>query len=220
MIESVAKNKRGSYHHGNLREAVLRAAVELVERDGPAGVSMRAAARIAGVSSGAPFRHFEDKAALMTAVADEGAGRLVQALRQAHDQAPDEPAERFRAMGIAYVCFAVENPGHFRVMHMPEYASPLLRSASETTRERMRALIVAGQATGAISQGDPDDLIMAAHALVYGLARMFVDGLAAAEGIADHLVADVAARSTGVFGSGVQAAGARATATERTGLYD
>jgi len=84
----------------------------------------------------------------------------------------------------------------------------------------MRALIVAGQATGAISQGDPDDLIMAAHALVYGLARMFVDGLAAAEGIADHLVADVAARITGVFGSGVQAAGAPAPATERTGLYD
>lgn len=191
-----------AYHHGNLRAALLTAAVELVKEQGPDAVSVREVARRAGVSSGAPFRHFADKTALMTAVAEEGLSRLSAALEETVADAPDDPSARFRAMGVAYVRFAVRHPGHFRVMHRPEYHGSL-RKSSGVWRERMRALIVAGQAAGTIRPGDPEAMMITAQALVYGVARLFVDGLFEQEGIGDERVAEIADTVTSQLGLGL-----------------
>ena len=93
-----------SYHHGNLREALIDAAVQLVEEGGPENVSVREVAKRAGVSPGAPFRHFSSKTALMTAVAEQAMSRFRAEITNAVDNvATDDPIERFAAVGVAYL---------------------------------------------------------------------------------------------------------------------
>ncbi|TPV92908.1 MAG: TetR/AcrR family transcriptional regulator [Myxococcales bacterium FL481] len=105
----------GRYHHGDLRAALIDAALELIEDEGADGLSLRACARHAGVSHAAPYRHFADKEALLTAVAEEG----FRALRSAGWAAMEPVAgrrERLDAYGVAYVRFAVENRELFMLM--------------------------------------------------------------------------------------------------------
>src|SRR5918996_3804673 len=107
------------YHHGNLRRAVLSAAVEAITEVGPAGVSLRVLARRAGVSHAAPAHHFGDKAGLLTALAAEGYELLADALTAAQQRTQD-----FLEVGVAYVRFAVEHRAHFEVMFRPDLYHP------------------------------------------------------------------------------------------------
>src|SRR5579875_2710364 len=103
------------YHHGDLRPALLRAAVEVIGQSGPAAMSLREVARRAGVSHAAAAYHFGDKAGLLTAVAAQGYRMLTEELRSARD------ARRgFLEVGVAYVRFAVSHRAHFEVMYRPE----------------------------------------------------------------------------------------------------
>lgn len=192
-----------AYHHGNLRQALIDAAVELVREHGPDAVSVRQVARRAGVSSGAPFRHFADKTELMGAVAEDGVQRLMaqQAARVA--DAENDPAQHFRAAGIAYVLFAVRHPAHFRVMSRPEYATENVREAWRAGREGMRQIIVQAQEQGSVRAGDPETILITAHALVYGLARLFVDGLFEMDGITEDRAAEIVDRVTNQAGLGI-----------------
>jgi hypothetical protein len=105
------------YHHGNLREALIDAAVHLVEEDGPENVSVREVAKRAGVSPGAPFRHFSSKTALMTAVAEQAMSRFRLEITDAVDNvATDDPIERFAAVGVAYLRWAIRNPTHLQII--------------------------------------------------------------------------------------------------------
>lgn len=189
-----------------LREALVQATLELVEEVGPAAVSVREVARRAGVSSGAPFRHFPDKYALMAAVAEEGVKRLNEVTEAAiGDLAERDPLEAFRLAGIAYVRFAVAHPAHFRVICVPEYAaySQTLRDGLRKGRDQLKALIVAAQKRGAIIQGDPESIMLAANAIIYGAARMFVDGQMQAEGIGTDLAEETASTLTDLLGRGI-----------------
>ena len=94
------------YHHGNLREVLLEKATEAIEEDGVGALSLRAVARRAGVSHGAPAHHFRDKTGLLTALATRAMDRFRAALDDAARAAGDSEQERLRAMGQAYVCFA------------------------------------------------------------------------------------------------------------------
>jgi len=111
--ESSAKE---AYHHGDLRRALLEATLRLVEQHGPQGFTLRAAARAAGVSPGAPYHHFEDKEALLAAVGEEGFEMFGNALRQAARAPAPTPRMRAQNVGVAYVLFAIEHPTRFRVM--------------------------------------------------------------------------------------------------------
>ncbi|MFA5552487.1 MAG: TetR/AcrR family transcriptional regulator [Trueperaceae bacterium] len=101
-----------SYHHGSLRAALIEAAAEAVASHGVAALSLRALARELGVSHTAPRHHFTDKRGLLTALATDGYARLADKLFAAGDD--------FLEAGVAYVRFAIENPGHFAVMYQPE----------------------------------------------------------------------------------------------------
>jgi AcrR family transcriptional regulator len=107
-------NEKGSanrpYHHGDLRRAILSAALDVIAADGPAALSLRGLARRAGVSHAAPAHHFKDRAGLLTAIAAEGFGLLATTLRQAAD---------LKEAGVRYVRFAREHPAHFQVMFAP-----------------------------------------------------------------------------------------------------
>src|SRR5439155_12866363 len=105
------------YHHGDLRRVLVEAALRLAEQGGPAAVSVREAARRAGVSPGAPFRHFESRDALMTAVAEEAQRRFRAEIETALAEAPaGDPLARFRAFGLAYLRWAMRNPAHFEII--------------------------------------------------------------------------------------------------------
>src|ERR1700736_99614 len=101
---AVKKPARTRYHHGNLREALIEATLRLVEEGGPEAVTVREAARRAGVSPGAPFRHFPSRDALMNAVAEEAQRRFRVEIEAALAEAPaSDPLGRFRCLGIAYL---------------------------------------------------------------------------------------------------------------------
>jgi AcrR family transcriptional regulator len=115
MRESQSAEAR-PYHHGDLRRALIDAASRLLEAEGPSALSLRAVAREAGVSPAAPYHHFKDKGELLDAVAHEGWTLLDQALGKAKAEAPS-PREAMNNIGVAYVCFARENPALYRVMY-------------------------------------------------------------------------------------------------------
>lgn len=107
--------KKTSYHHGDLRSALLQATVELVDEQGVAGFTLREIARRAGVSHAAPYHHFEDKAQILAAVADDGFDMLEKALREVIDE-QDHPLLLLRSLCERYIRFAVEQQPSFRVM--------------------------------------------------------------------------------------------------------
>ncbi|MFD0264917.1 TetR/AcrR family transcriptional regulator [Kitasatospora indigofera] len=160
-----------SYHHGDLRAACLRAARELLEEDGSAGLSLRAVARRAGVSATAPYRHYSDRDALVSAVAAEGYVELADHLAAAHPspRTPDDLAE----VAVAYVRFALERPAMFRVM----FAEP----CDPTNEERVAATAaiweyVRGIVHGVFPDSDPEALSTGVWAIVHGLAFLHLDG--------------------------------------------
>src|SRR5437879_8403525 len=105
------------YHHGDLRRVLIDAALQLVGEGGPDAVSVREAARRAGVSPGAPFRHFPSRDALMQAVAEEAQRRFRAEIEAAlSEAAADDPLARFRSLGLAYVRWAMRNPTHFGIL--------------------------------------------------------------------------------------------------------
>ncbi|MFH9938391.1 TetR/AcrR family transcriptional regulator [Streptomyces murinus] len=190
----------GTYHHGDLRAACLRAARELLEEDGAAGLSLRAVARRAGVSAAAPYRHFADRDALVSAVAAQGYRELAGHLAAAHPSptTPDELA----AVAVAYVRFALDRPALFRVM----FAEP----CDPDDEERVGATTaiseyVHGIVRGAFPGADPDVLSTTVWALVHGLAFLHLDGKLDAstpEGVADRVRAAVRALFTVAVGGG------------------
>ncbi|KUO18946.1 TetR/AcrR family transcriptional regulator [Streptomyces dysideae] len=154
------------YHHGDLRRAVLTAALDVIAVDGPAALSLRDLARRAGVSHAAPAHHFKDRTGLLTAIAAEGFGLLAATLADASD---------LKDAGVRYVRFAREHPAHFQVMFTPQ----LLR-ADDLELATARALAADALRT-AVSAVRPDDLGIdarlagvAAWSLAHGFATLLL----------------------------------------------
>src|ERR1700733_5513657 len=105
-----------AYHHGDLRAALVAAAVQILEKDGEGALTLREVARRVGVSAAAPYHHFADKHAILAAVGEEGFSHLADAMEEAQATSGPKTRDTLRAMGVAYVRFAVRHPSHFRVM--------------------------------------------------------------------------------------------------------
>lgn len=168
----------GRWHHGDLREVLVQLAADTAAREGVEAVRIADLARAAGVSAAAPFKHFPTRLALLVAAAEE-AGRRLLAHTSAATAGLADPAEAQRAAGVAYVRFAVEEPGWFRILNQPEVLreSAYLRGAQEQSQMAMEGALgtTAGEAAPALL--DRSASVLAAQATAYGLARMFVDGL-------------------------------------------
>ena len=162
---------KATYHHGDLRAALLRAAMELLEESGEADLSLRAVARRAGVSAAAPYRHYADREALVSAVAAVGYQELAQQLAAAHPS-PSTP-EQLASVAIAYVQFALERPALFRIM----FTEPCDRdnddrvAATAAVAQYVRAIV-----ERAFPEADAEALGTAIWALVHGLAFLHLDG--------------------------------------------
>ncbi|WP_076866956.1 TetR/AcrR family transcriptional regulator [Bradyrhizobium mercantei] len=196
------------YHHGDLRRVLLDAAMQLVGEGGPEAVSVREAARRAGVSPGAPFRHFPSRDALMNAVAEEAQRRFRAEIEAALAGAPSgDPLGRFRRLGIAYLRWAMQNPTHFEIISSRRFfdhdrsvgvSSDNAELIGLTERTLAEAL-----SAGQLGAHDLKQVQIAGRALVYGFARMHIDGHLPRWGVADAEAEQMAADIVDLFIAGI-----------------
>ncbi|WP_454617597.1 TetR/AcrR family transcriptional regulator [Bradyrhizobium cenepequi] len=196
------------YHHGDLRHALVDAALQLVDEGGPDAVSVREAARRAGVSPGAPFRHFPSRDALMNAVAEEAQRRFRAEIQAAMDTASaGDPLARFRAFGLAYVRWAMKNPAHFEIISSRRFfdhdrSAGVSRDNAELIALTERTLAEAF-AQGQLRASDLKQVQIAGRALVYGFARMNIDGHFPRWGVADDAAERTAEAIIDLFIDGI-----------------
>src|SRR5262245_37788071 len=122
--------KAGSYHHGDLRRALLDAAVKVVEKEGVSALTLQTLARRAGVSSGAPYHHFASREDLLAGIARDGFQFLTQEMTKAGAAAPDDARSQLTALGRGYLRFALNYRGHFRVMFRPELRQYVVKESN------------------------------------------------------------------------------------------
>ena len=172
-----------AYHHGHLREALIAAALELITERGPEAFTLREAARRAGVSPAAPYRHYPNKASLLAAVAAQGFEQVAEAIEREVAEAGDDARDQLQAEGVAFVRYALAHPARFRTMYSPGLLDaerfPDLVETSQRTHAIAWRIIRKGQRRGEVHEGDPAAISLAFVASFYGLARLFVDGMLA-----------------------------------------
>src|SRR5689334_6805617 len=172
--------ERRGYHHGNLREALIRAALELIAAKGPSGFTFAEAARAAGVSPAAPYRHYRDRDALMADVARHAFEMFEAALKQAWAGGAPDPFKAFERVGRAYLAFARQQPAQYSAMFesgLSFAAFPELHAAGD------RAFDVLKESCAVMVATMPEDkrppvLMMALHiwAQAHGIASLFARG--------------------------------------------
>lgn len=169
-----------SYHHGNLREALIKAALDLISQKGPAGFTFAEAARVAGVSPAAPYRHFRDRDALIADVARQGFQAFARALESAWGAGQPHPRTAFERVGRAYLNFARTEPAYYAAM----FESGLAGSDyPEMAAEGDRAFSILRISCEALVETMPKEkrppaMMMALHiwSLSHGIASLFARG--------------------------------------------
>jgi AcrR family transcriptional regulator len=165
-----------TYHHGNLKQSLINAAVTLIGEVGPRGFTLREVARRAKVSHNAPYRHFRDKEDLLAAVGIQGFKRLTRAMKRAA-KTGFTPEERLRLCGRGYVGFALRWPQHFQVMFdLPsdqdrhaEYGA-----AGKEAFATLLNIIIECQQSGALAKGDSQNVSFIMWSMVHGIAKLAI----------------------------------------------
>jgi AcrR family transcriptional regulator len=182
------------YHHGDLRNALIQAAGQVLVEKGAAGLSLREVAKVAGVSHAAPYRHFRDKAALMRALAQAGFERLASAINTAADSKPHNPEQKLIEAGVAYVRLAVQNPEITQLMFggtvEPQDDRAYL-TASASAYESLLGIIEEGVEHGAFRQRAPQELALVAWTSMHGMAMLAAARLFAVEADNDVSLEDL-----------------------------
>jgi AcrR family transcriptional regulator len=169
------------YHHGNLKEALLQAALDLIAKKGPAGFTFADAARLAGVSPAAPYRHFRDRDELLSSIALRGFEQFEAMLSSAWDDGRPETVTAFERVGKAYLAFAREEPAYYSAMFesgLPLDLNPALLAASERAFNVIRAAAERLAALAPPGVPRPPALMMALHiwSMSHGVASLFARG--------------------------------------------
>lgn len=179
MENRTDRQKTKSYHHGDLRNALIQAGLELLAEGGAQELDLRKAARRAGVSHAAPYRHFADKQALIAAINEEGFRWLAERIRSTLREVSDEPFEQLLGVALAYVRFAQDHPWLMREMFsglsiMREtFAS--LQAASKDVYHLYVEVVRRGQESGQIVDGDPAALAGVLWSVLHGLAMLIIE---------------------------------------------
>ncbi|MGB8702942.1 MAG: TetR/AcrR family transcriptional regulator [Thermosynechococcaceae cyanobacterium] len=168
-----------AYHHGDLRQSLIDAAIALMGEEGIGGLSLRQVARRVGVSHNAPYRHFEDKEALLAAVAEQGFQSLRISMETARQATPTDASQRLEAIGIAYVQFAMAHPFHYRLM-FGDYRYSLNKYSALTEAAQQSFMVLVntikeGQRAGIFRLADSVDMAQVAWSLVHGQSMLALD---------------------------------------------
>jgi AcrR family transcriptional regulator len=172
--------RRERYHHGNLREALIETALELIAARGPSGFAFAEVARAAGVSPAAPYRHFRDLNALLAEIARRGFERFAEALAAARDRGSRDPSQALERCGRAYLDFARREPASYAAMFetgLTLQDDPALRAASDRAFSVVRDAADAVCASATI-RPRPPAMMVALHvwAMAHGIASLFIRG--------------------------------------------
>ena len=173
------KKKRKTYHHGNLKEALVEEALALIQDRGPEGFTLTELAARLGVTHTAPYRHFPTKEALLSAVAAAGFAELRARIEAALGQTEPASRARFFAGAYAYVRFAVDRPAHFRAMYFgpkPDPETPELLERKMAAFGLLIDYLREAQAKGTIGPGDPRAIALPVWAMHHGLASLACNG--------------------------------------------
>ncbi|NND69034.1 MAG: TetR/AcrR family transcriptional regulator [Halioglobus sp.] len=170
---------KAKYHHGDLRTALLDAALDVIGEIGPQGLTIREVARRAGVSHAAPYRHFTDKDELVLAVVERGFALLQQTMQERKDAAPADAMNQFAASGMAYVDFALQHPAYYRVMFSGDLLSSTghvsLQHTSSQALQDMVADITRCQELGMVKKADPVPQALAILSTIHGFVSLVND---------------------------------------------
>ena len=176
---SHSAHQKKSYHHGDLRNALIKAGLELLAEEGSAGLDLRKVARRVGVSQAAPYRHFADKQALLAAIAEEGFQQLAAQMQAAVQSADDDPRTQLLHIAHAYVQFALTHPAHMREMFsgsiIDRTSYPSLYAASKVGFGLTLNTIERGQELGIFRTTDSTQMGLVTWSLFHGLAMLLIE---------------------------------------------
>ncbi len=179
MSPSKGRRSRG-YHHGDLREALVNAALSLIAEKGPGGLTMSDAARATGVSPAAPYRHFDDREALIAEIARRGFERLDSALFAAWDEGRPDPMSAFARTGRAYLAFARAQPAYYAAMFESGLPADTSRELTVAADKAFGVLSTAAEILCArIPKADRPPVGMVSRhiwALSHGIASLYARG--------------------------------------------
>lgn len=171
---------KDTYHHGNLRQALIDAAIVQIRNHGADKVSLRGIAREVGVSQSAPYRHFADKAELLTAIANQGYQLLGKVMRHHYDTHQDAPIIALKGAGISYIEFAKTHPEMYRLM-FGVMARQLKQTSEEVNPKEgycvLKDIICAGIELGQFKAFPVETLAFTTWSVVHGFASLLLDGL-------------------------------------------
>ena len=174
------KHPLATYHHGDLKRALLTAVEDIVRDKGIEALTLREAARRAGVSHGAPLHHFRDKRGLLTAFAVAGSRKLERCVRRALAGIdPRDHAARLTAVGMGYLDFALRHGAHFRIVFRPELldgADPDLEQARAAAGHTLDEVLMAARDAGSLSPNDYDRVRLASWSIAHGFASLAAEG--------------------------------------------
>lgn len=179
MNNNMDRPRPKTYHHGDLRNALIQAGLEILAAGGAATLDLRKVARKAGVSHAAPYRHFTDKQALIAALNEEGFRMLAKRIQSTLREVPDDAFEQLRGIAQAYVHFAQDNPWLMREMFsgltIEREAFPSLYEASKAVFHLYVEVVQRGQARNSIIDGDPGALAGVLWSLLHGVAILIIE---------------------------------------------
>jgi AcrR family transcriptional regulator len=191
LLEMAERTSERPYHHGNLRTALLAEAERTLRERGVQELSLRELARAAGVSHGAPRRHFPDRQALLDALAKDGFERLGEELRAAAAGAGEDFQARLRAIAAAYVRFATRDAALLELMFAGKHGEhgETLHEAADQAFAVMLSLIEQGQQDGVLEPGEPERVGLVLFATIQGIAALIAGGIVQLDQL-DELIGD------------------------------
>lgn len=174
--------KSGAYHHGDLKNALIKAGIQVLAQDGVSGLSLRKVARKAGVSHNAPYAHFADKQALIASIAIDGHARIRVLIERVIGQFPDDPLRQLVHLAWAYMQFGLEFPAHYKIIFSGlienEKNHPAFVQVSRHSLLLLNQIVADCQAAGILSSSDGDVEMVAVSiwGLIHGLVSLVIEG--------------------------------------------
>lgn len=171
-----------NYHHGDLKNALIKAGIEILSKEGVSGLSLRKAARQAGVSHAAPYAHFADKQTLIAAIASDGHSKINERLEAALARYPKDPLRQFVSVAWAYAQFGLESPAHYKITFsgvlQDEHSHPEFVEFSQRNMQVLRIIIEHCREAGILNTSDTDAELQAVSlwGVIHGLVSLMIQG--------------------------------------------